>query len=101
MLPAASPREIRVSESRHGISTLCERSIARIETINELAQQTLAPSLATMELNSVGQRTSARVTVQVTSFVGHGMIESMKAGYTGSLGQTARHFSERSQRASA
>jgi uncharacterized protein YndB with AHSA1/START domain len=69
-----------------------ERRVVWAETISEAGKQTLAANITTFELAPDGERTRLRVTVQVTSFVGPGMIDNTKAGHMGSLASMARHF---------
>ena len=61
------------------------------ETVRE-ADKTLAGNITTFELLPDGGRTRLKVTVQVTSFVGEGMIVNTTAGYSGPLANRARFF---------
>ncbi len=78
-------------EARY-VDIVPERRVVWTETITEMGQRILAANLTTLEFITDGQRTSVRVTVQVTSFVGPGMINNTKAGHTGSLEGMARHL---------
>jgi uncharacterized protein YndB with AHSA1/START domain len=77
-------------ESRY-VDIVPERRIVWTETIRE-ADKTLAASLTTLELVPDARRTRLKVTAQVTSFVGDGMIANTRAGHTGSLANMARFF---------
>lgn len=79
-------------ETRY-IDIVHERRVVWTETIHELDKR-LAANITTLELVPEGQRTRLKATVQVTSFVGVGMIENTKAGHTGSLANMARHFEQ-------
>ena len=68
-----------------------ERRVVWTETIHEV-DRLLATNITTLELLPDGPGTRLKVTVQVTSFVGVGMIESTKAGHEGSLANMARHL---------
>ena len=61
------------------------------ETILEL-DRPLATNITTLELISEAQHTRLKVTVQVTLFVGAGMITNTKDGYEGSLANMARYL---------
>jgi hypothetical protein len=67
------------------------RRIVSTETIHE-ADKLLAANITTIEFLPDGQRTRMKVTVQVTSFVGKGMIENTKAGHAGSLSNMAQYL---------
>ena len=54
----------------------------------------LATNITTIEFLPEGQSVRIKATVQVTSFVGHGMIENTKAGHTGSLINMARYLEQ-------
>lgn len=77
-------------EARY-IDIVAERRVVWTETIHE-ADKLLATNITTLELFPDGQRTRLKVTVQVTSFVGLGMINNTKAGHEGSLANLARHL---------
>lgn len=74
------------------IDIVPERRVVSTETISETGKQTLAANITTLEFVTDGNRTHVRVTVQVTSFVGPGMIENTKAGNAGSLASMARYL---------
>ena len=61
------------------------------EMIREL-DRLLAANITTLEFIPDGRRTRLKVTVQVTSFVGIGMIKNTKAGHEGSLANMARYL---------
>ena len=65
--------------------------IVSTETIYE-ADKLLAANIATVEFLPDGQRTRIKVTVQVTSFVGKGMIDNTQAGHAGSLSNMAQYL---------
>src|SRR5258708_4948663 len=70
---------------------VAERRVVWTETIQE-ADRLLAVNVTTLELLPHGERTRLRVTVQVASFVGLGMIENTKAGHEGSLANMTCHL---------
>lgn len=86
--PKHDPRFI--VETRY-IEISPERSIVWTEIVRE-EDQTLAVNITTMELIADNDRTRVVVTVQVTSFVGEGMIANTHAGHTGSLENMTRYF---------
>lgn len=94
----ADPR-FRV-EARY-VDIVPERRVVWTETISEIGGATLAANLTTLEFLANGEQTRLRVTVQITSFVGPGMIENTKAGHTGSMASMARHFGARTSAAPA
>jgi uncharacterized protein YndB with AHSA1/START domain len=79
-----------IVESRY-IDIVPEDRVVWTETIRE-ADKTLAANITTLELLPDAGRTRLKVTVQVTSFVGEGMIANTKAGHAGSLANMARYF---------
>lgn len=84
----ADPR-FRV-ETRY-VDIVPEQRVVSTETIHE--QSTLlATNITTIEFFPEGSSARLKVTVQITSFVGNGMIENTKAGHTGSLANMARHL---------
>ena len=52
----------------------------------------LSAGLTTLELTPHDQGTALKLTVQVTSFVGPGMIEGNEQGYNGALDNLVRHM---------
>jgi uncharacterized protein YndB with AHSA1/START domain len=68
-----------------------EQRVVWTECIREI-DIPLAANITTLELQPDGQRTRLKVTVQVVSFVGEGMIANTKAGHTGSFANMARYF---------
>lgn len=79
-------------EARY-IDIVPQRRVVWTEAIREL-QTPLAANLTTLEFFPQGERTLVKVTVQVASFVGPGMIANTRDGHTGSLANMAR-FLER------
>jgi uncharacterized protein YndB with AHSA1/START domain len=75
----------------HYIDIVTERRVVWTETIHEV-DKLLATNITTLELQPDGQRTRLKVTVQVASFVGPGMIKNTRAGHEGSLASMARHL---------
>ena len=73
------------------INIVDERRVVWTETIRD-PDKLLATNITTLEFMPHGQRTRLKVTVQVTSFVGVGMIQNTKAGQEGSLGSMARYL---------
>ena len=53
----------------------------------------LAVSLSTLDLEPTGAGVTLRLTVQIVSLVGSGMIEAFKSGNYGALENLARHLS--------
>jgi hypothetical protein len=51
-------------------------------------------NITTIEFLPDGQRTQVRVTVQMASFVGEGMIDNTKAGHTASLSSMAQYLEQ-------
>jgi uncharacterized protein YndB with AHSA1/START domain len=86
----ADPR-FRV-ETRY-VDIVPERRVVSTETIRELSNL-LATNITTIEFLPEGQSVRIKATVQITSFVGHGMIENTKAGHTGSLTNMARYLEQ-------
>lgn len=84
----ADPR-IRV-ESLY-VDIIPEARIITMETINEQTRP-LATNLTTIEFLSEGDATRMKVTVQIISFVGEGMISNTKFGHEGSLANMAAHL---------
>jgi uncharacterized protein YndB with AHSA1/START domain len=74
-----------------------ERRIVWAETVHE-GDRLLATNLTTLELFPDGKRARVKVTVQVTSFVGTGMIKNTKAGHESVLANMARHLTGRDDR---
>ncbi len=81
-------------EARY-VDIVDERRVVWTETVHE-ADKLLATNITTLELTPDGERTRLKVTVQVTSLAGAGMIENTEAGHKGSLENMARHL-ERSK----
>ena len=77
-------------EARY-VDIVDERRVVWTETIREL-EKLLATNITTFELRPEGERTQVKVTVQVTSFVGPGMITNTKDGHEGSLAGMARYL---------
>jgi uncharacterized protein YndB with AHSA1/START domain len=92
--PKHDPR-FRV-EARY-LDIVADKRVVWLETIHE-ADKLLAANITTLELRPQGQATELTVTVQVTSFVGPGMIENTKAGHDGSLENMARYLERPEQR---
>ena len=65
--------------------------IVSTETIHE-ADRLLAANITTVEFLPEGERTRMKVTVQIASFVGQGMIENTEAGHTGALNNMAQYL---------
>jgi uncharacterized protein YndB with AHSA1/START domain len=68
-----------------------EQYVVSVETINELSTL-LATNITTIEFLPEGKATRLKVSVQVVSFVGNGMIENTKSGHQGSLANMARYL---------
>jgi len=77
-------------ESRY-LDIVAQRRVVWTETISE-ADKLLAINITTLELAPDGDRTRLKVTIQVTSFVGAGMIKSTEVGHRGSLENMARYL---------
>jgi uncharacterized protein YndB with AHSA1/START domain len=73
------------------INIVDERRVVWTETIRD-PDKVLAANITTLEFTPDGQRTRLKVTVQVTSFAGVGMIQNTKAGHEGSLAGMARYL---------
>jgi uncharacterized protein YndB with AHSA1/START domain len=86
--PKDDPR-FRV-EARY-VDIVHERRVVWTEAIREI-DKPLAVNITTLEFQLDGARTRLKVTVQVTSFVGPGMIQNTKAGHEGSLANMVRHL---------
>jgi uncharacterized protein YndB with AHSA1/START domain len=79
-------------EARY-VDIVSERRVVWAETIRE-ADKLLATNITTLELMPDGESTRLKVTVQVTSFVGAGMIASTEAGHKGSLANMALYLEQ-------
>jgi uncharacterized protein YndB with AHSA1/START domain len=55
--------------------------------------QHLAVSLSTLDFEPTGESTNVKLTVQIVSFVGAGMIQGYESGNTTALDNLARHLS--------
>ena len=77
-------------EARY-IDIVEERRVVWTETIRDL-DRLLATNITTLEFIPDGRRTRLKVTVQITSFAGVGMIRNTKAGQEGSLANMARYL---------
>ena len=86
----ADPR-FRV-EARY-LDIVTERRVVWTEMIKDI-DTPLAANLTTLEFTPDGQRTRLKVTIQVTSFVGTGMMDNIKFGHTGSLANMARYLGQ-------
>jgi uncharacterized protein YndB with AHSA1/START domain len=86
--PREDPR-FRV-EARY-VDIVPERRVVWTETIRDI-DKPLAANITTLEFRPDGPRTRVKVTVQVTSFVGAGMIDNTSAGHEGSLANMARYL---------
>jgi uncharacterized protein YndB with AHSA1/START domain len=86
--PREDPR-FRV-EARY-VDIVNDGRVVWTETIREI-DRPLAANITTLEFQPDGPRTRMKVTVQVTSFVGAGMIDNTAAGHEGSLANMARHL---------
>jgi uncharacterized protein YndB with AHSA1/START domain len=82
-------------ETRY-VDIVAERRVVWTETIHEV-DKLLATNITTLEFLPDGQRTRVKVTVQVASFVGPGMIKNTKDGHEGSLANMARHLEQAKQ----
>lgn len=81
-----------IVEARY-IDITPEQRVVWVEVIKEV-DQTLATNITTLMLTTDGTKTQLTVTVQVTSFVGEGMIQNTKAGHAGSLKNMARYLEQ-------
>jgi uncharacterized protein YndB with AHSA1/START domain len=70
-----------------------ERRIVSTEVISEL-DKPLSAAVTTLELEREGERTKLKLTVQVVSLDGPGMIEGTETGYAGAL-DNLEHYLER------
>ena len=77
-------------EARY-VDIVGERRVVWTEAIHEI-DKLLAVNITTVEFQPDGPGTRVKVTVQVTSFVGAGMIHNTKAGHEGSLANMAHHL---------
>jgi uncharacterized protein YndB with AHSA1/START domain len=68
-----------------------ERRIVSTEVIDELDKR-LSVAVTTLELEREGERTKLKLTVQVVSLDGPGMIEGTKTGYAGALDNLGRYL---------
>jgi uncharacterized protein YndB with AHSA1/START domain len=68
-----------------------ERRIVSTEVVDELDQR-LSVAVITVELERKDERTKLKLTVQVVSLDGPGMIEGTKAGYTDALDNLGRYL---------
>jgi uncharacterized protein YndB with AHSA1/START domain len=84
--PKEDPR-FRV-EARY-IDIAPEQRVVWTEVISD-GDMCLAVNVTTMELDGAGAGTRLKVTAQVTSFVGAGMIQNTEAGHKGSMASMAR-----------
>lgn len=82
-------------EARY-VDIVHERRVVWTETIHEI-DKLLAANITTLEFQPDGPRTRVKVTVQVTSFMGAGMIHNTKAGHEGSLANMAHYLEHTSQ----
>jgi uncharacterized protein YndB with AHSA1/START domain len=82
-------------ETRY-VDIVPERRVVSTETIHEI-DKLLAANITTLELVPDGRRTRLKVTVQVVSFVGPGMIRNTKDGHEGSLANMARYLERMEQ----
>jgi hypothetical protein len=62
------------------------------ETLDEDGQR-LAVSLNTLDLEATGESTNLKLTVQMVSLVGAGMIKGYESGHDSALENLARHLS--------
>jgi uncharacterized protein YndB with AHSA1/START domain len=67
--------------------------IVTADTVHENTQL-LSANITTVEFSDGSEGTHVKITVQVTSFVGDGMIENTRAGNTGSLANMARYLEQ-------
>jgi uncharacterized protein YndB with AHSA1/START domain len=86
---AKSDPRFRV-ETRY-VNIVPMQRIVSTETIQE-ADRLLAANITTIEFVPDASGTRIKVTVQITSFVGHAMIDSTEAGHAGSLANMARYL---------
>jgi uncharacterized protein YndB with AHSA1/START domain len=80
----------------HYVDIAYERRVVWTEMIREI-DKLLAVNITTLEFQPDGPRTRLKVTVQVTSFVGAGMIHNTKVGHEGSLANMAHYLEHGSQ----
>jgi uncharacterized protein YndB with AHSA1/START domain len=67
------------------------RRIVSTEVVDELDKR-LSAAVITVELERAGESTKLKLTVQIVSLDGPGMIEGTKAGYTGALDNLGRYL---------
>jgi uncharacterized protein YndB with AHSA1/START domain len=70
------------------------KCVVSSETL-EADGQRLAVSLNTLDLEAAGESTNLKLTVQMVSFVGAGMIEGYESGNKSALENLARHLSDK------
>jgi uncharacterized protein YndB with AHSA1/START domain len=68
------------------------KCVVSSETLDADGQR-LAVSVNTLDFEATGESTNLRLTVQIVSLVGAGMIEGNKSGNTSALENFARHLS--------
>jgi uncharacterized protein YndB with AHSA1/START domain len=71
------------------------KCVVSTETLDADGQR-LAVSLNTLDFEATGENTNLKLTVQIVSFVGAGMIEGYEADNNSALGNFARHLSGKS-----
>lgn len=71
------------------------KCVISTEILSESGKR-LAVALNTLSFEAMGQGTTLKVTVQIVSFVGPGMIEGYTSGNKGALESFARHLSANS-----
>jgi uncharacterized protein YndB with AHSA1/START domain len=67
--------------------------IVTTETVHENTQL-LSANITTVEFSDDSGGTQVKITVQVTSLVGDGMIENTRSGNAGSLANMARYLEQ-------
>lgn len=72
------------------------RCVISIETLITEGKR-LAVVLNTLDFDATGEGTSLKITVQMVSFVGSGMVEGYESGNKSALEGLARHLIERNQ----
>jgi uncharacterized protein YndB with AHSA1/START domain len=68
-----------------------ERRIVSTETVDQLDRR-LSVAVVTLEFAPEDERTTLKLTVQLVSLDGPGMIEGMKMGYSGALDNVGRYL---------
>jgi uncharacterized protein YndB with AHSA1/START domain len=68
------------------------KRVVSSETLDEDGQR-LAVSLNTLDLEATGESTNLKLTVQMVSLVGAGMIKGYESGHDSALENLARHLS--------